>query len=588
MALSLRRGLAKIVGLEKILRQEQATRAQLGGIATQMVGSDDLVGDLAVIEEALSQFNMITRMHRERKMRYRDYDAMDNYGDVSVALDIYSEEATQTDLIKETNLWVTGDPQVVEDVEAMVKNLRLRTMIQGFTRQLAKYGDLFLHLRFTVEGLDRILYMPPQYIQRVGPSIDLVKFYKLENQIGKVSPRQDGMLLPWECAHFRLLSFGFSTLYGRALLEPARKRWLHLKLLEDAIAIYRLNRAVERLIFYIDVGSASPSESLRIVNQYKRKFGNKRSYIDPASSTFEQQYDPHNMLENIFWPVNSATERSRIEKLTPPPDQGQLQDLDHFNEKLYVALGIPRDYLTGEISGSWNSRESLALQDVRFSRKLHRLQTGLLEGLETITRFHLAVLYGDAEKAQKADFTFHLADISKIARQQYDQILLNRVQLMTMLTDMGTQMNFNRDEWLEWVLENYFPDLPKDMIPKLLIPDQALAQANQEIADMTRPPAPAPAAPAAAKKPAAKKPTAKKANESFKRRVLNDLLRRNLNEETAPESLTEADSRYSMTLAEQDRPVVPNAWLNKLIGKHSAPRGETVVETTEAILLTED
>jgi len=594
---SIRTGLMKFSGLDKILRQETAVRAQLGGISTQMIGSDDLVGDLAVVEEALSQFNMITRMHRERKMRYRDYDAMDNYGDVSVALDIYAEEATQNDLIKETNFWATGDGEVVKEIEELITRLRLRTMIQGFSRQLAKYGDMFLHQRFTYEGLDRILFLPPQYIQRVGPSVDLVKFFKIDQQLMKVSPRQDGMLLPWECAHFRMLSFGFSTMYGRAIIEPARKRWLHLKLLEDSVAIYRLNRAVERIVYYIDVGAASPTDGLRIVNQYKRKFGNKRSYINPDSDTFEQQYDPHHMLENIFWPVNSGTERSRIEKLPAPPEQGQLQDLDHFNEKLYVAMGIPRDYLTGEVSGAWNSRESLALQDVRFSRKLHRLQVALLEGMETLIRYHLAVKWGDADRAKKAKFTLHLADVSKIARQQYDQILLNRVQLMQLLNEMGTQMNFNRDEWIKYILEAYYPDLDKDMIEKLIIPDEALKAAqddlNQDQMDQHKQMATNTAAASVAQaqgiagvqgKGAGDPKSNKAANEDFRTRVLDDLKTRDIVEQDMDvisevlHNWTPSDEAHAMTLANTPTPPVPTQWLTEAIKSAGTARPKSLTE----------
>ena len=115
----LRQTLMRITKLDKILQQELATKAQVGGIQAGFSASDDLVGELATIEETLSQFNMITRMHRERRMRYRDYEAMDNYGDVSVALDIYAEEASQTDLTKDTNLWVTGDPAVVNEIEKL-------------------------------------------------------------------------------------------------------------------------------------------------------------------------------------------------------------------------------------------------------------------------------------------------------------------------------------------------------------------------------------------------------------------------------------------------------------------------------------
>lgn len=570
----LRQGFIRMTKLDQVIRQQMALSSQIGGIQTHFSATDDLVGDLAVIEETLSQFNMITRMHRERRMRYRDYEAMDNYGDVSVALDIYAEESTQNDLVKDTNLWVTGDSKTVQILEDFFEKQRIRTMIHGFARTIAKYGDLFMSVKYDVNGISSILYLPPDYVERIGLGVDKVKYYKLENQLKQVSPRKDGMLLPWECVHFRLLSFGFSTIYGRAIIEAARKRWLHLKLLEDAVAIYRLNRAVERLIFYIDVGSASPSESLRIVNQYKRKFGNKRSYIDPNSGTFEQQYDPTNMLENIFWPVNSATERSRIEKLNPPPEQGQLQDLDHFNEKLYVALGIPREFLTGETTGSWNSRESLALQDVRFSRKLHRLQQAVLEGLETLCRFHLAVVLGDADQAQAANFQLHLADISKVARQQYDQVLLNRAQLMTVLNDMSLQMNLNRDVWLTWAFENYFPDLPKDLIPHVIIPDAILSSASQEIAQANQPPAPA--APAAKAKPKKKK----KANESARDLVMQDLgddvsvdVLKELLEDAGP-----AEDAYSQILV--DKPKINRSWLEKLV--------ETYSEKKEVNTLTEE
>jgi hypothetical protein len=471
--------LYKLSGLKDLVRQEVARKAMVGGVQAHWGGDDGLVGDIALIEETLSQFNVITKMHRDRKIRYRDYEAMDNYGDVSVALDMYAEEATPPDLVRDTNLWFTSDDSAtVQMLEDTTRRLRFRTLLHGFARQLAKYGDLFISPRYSHRGIERIYYLPPHFVTRIGPGIDAIKHFQLESQLAQLSPRKDGTLLPWECVHFRLLAFGFSTVYGRSMLEPSRKRWLHLKLIEDAVAIYRLNRAVERLIYYIDVGQASPMEALSIVNQFKRKFGNKRSYLDPSQPQFEQQYDPTNMMENIFWPVNSANERSRIEKLNPPPDQNQLQDLDHFNQKLYVALGIPKDYLTGDVSGTWNSRESLSLQDVRFSRKIHRLQVALVEGMETMLRYHIAVVTGDADKAANAEFKVHLADVSQVARQQYDQILLNRVQLLSSLNSLGAEMQFNREVWVKYIMNVFFPDVPKNVVNTLVIPDRVLAAAQ--------------------------------------------------------------------------------------------------------------
>ena len=551
-------GFMRITKLDQVLVKERAHRAEMGGLMTSFFPTDDLTGELAVVEDALSQFNIITRMHRERKMRYRDYDSMDNYGDVSVALDIYAEEASQNDLVKQTNLWVTGDDQIVAILEDLFNKTKLKTLLFGFARQLAKYGDLFVIPKMDITGITDFVFVPPEYIERVGLGLDRVKHYKLEHQLSKLSPRGNNILMPWECIHFRLLSFGFSTMYGRSIIEAARKRWLHLKLLEYAVAIYRLNRAVERLIFYIDVGQASPSEALRMVNKYKRTFGNKRSYLDPSKGQFEQQYDPTNMMENFFWPVNSSTERSRIEKLDPPGDQGQLQDLEHFNQKLYVALGIPKDLLTGEMTGGWNSRESLALQDIRFSRKLHRLQLGLLEGIRQFCVLHLAVVLKDADAAMGARFELHMADVSKIARQQYDQVVLNRIQIVTMMNDMSNNMGLNRDVFIPWVLENYFPDIPKDMIPMLVIPDAALSAASMEVAQANQPPPPASAAPK--KKPAKKKKT----NEEIIKMLMKDIKASNLFENKLTQVVETIATTPSM---ERQRvvPVVPKKHLEHLM-----------------------
>jgi len=568
--------LVRLTGLDTILKQEIAKNVQVGAINPQIMASDDVLGDLTLIEESLSQFNLITRMHRDRSMRYQDYDAMDNYGDVSVALDIYSEEATQTDLIQEDNIWVTSEEaNIVDMLETMFKKLKMRTIIQGMSREIFKYGDLFIKPKFDVSGIKSLLYLPARYVQRVGPDLNGVKHYKLDNHLSKVAPRKDGILLPWECVHFRMVSFGFSTLYGKSGIEPARKRWLQLKLLEDAIAIYRLNRAVERIIFYIDVGQASPQEALRIVQQYKRKFGNKRQYLDPnAPSEFHQAYDPHNLLENYYWPINSATERSRIEKLAPPQEQGQLYDLDHFNEKLYVSLGIPRDYLTGEVSGSWNSKESLVLQDVRFSRKIHRVQESLLEGVETMCRYHIAIITGDAEYARNVPFKLHLADISKIARQQYDQILLNRVQLLVSLHDMGTQMQLRRDVWVPYILKNYFPDIPEELLGQIIISDQELAQAHDQLTQDQQPP------------PAQ---TASKKTESVGRQIMRDILeKKNIRlpglheEEETPDISAIPFTEFEKSFTLPHPVVLPTVWLEDIATKYS-PKRRAVLEAEKVL-----
>ncbi len=200
----------------------------------------------------------------------------------------------------------------------------------------------------------------------------------------------------------------------------------------------------------------------------------------------------------------------------------------------------------------------------------------MLEGLETLCRFHLAVVLKDADAAQAADFELHLADISKVARQQYDQVLLNRAQLMTVLNDMSVQMNLNREVWLTWAMENYFPDLPKDLIPQVIIPDQEMAAASFDIAKANQPPPPA--APAAPKKPAKPKPKAKQ--EDIRELVLGDLddgsgkvekLRQIMENYSPPTDM------YSRTL--KNKPKISTQWLGNLVETYSKkPKNNTLTE----------
>jgi hypothetical protein len=470
--------LIRLTGLSSIIRQDMASQAFASGLLNHM--SDSIGSEMSILEQSLSEFSMLTRVSRERSVRYRDYDAMDDYGDVSVALDIYAEEATQSDLIKQQNLWITGSPKEVKEISSLFKRLKMRDMLYGIARTIAKYGDLFTRLNINESGIDGLLFIPPKLVNRKGPDINRVKMYTINQEMKHITPRKDGMFFPWELVHFRIMSFGFSHLYGHSLVEPARKRWLHLKLLEDSVSIYRLNRAVERIVYYIDVGTLSPTEALHTVQKYKSTFSNKRKWLNPNSTEFELQYDPSSMLEDIYWPVSASNDRSRIDKLQAPPEQGQLQDLEHFSNKLYVALGVPKDYITGDISGAWNSRESLSLQDIRFSRKIQRLQLAVLDGLERIARIHLAVISGDPDYAASANFKIHLADISIVARQQYETVLLQRTQLIAEFANLQQILQLNRENWLRLILPRYFPDISEEEWGTLIIPDSVLAKAEQD------------------------------------------------------------------------------------------------------------
>ena len=173
--------------------------------------------------------------------------------------------------------------------------------------------------------------------------------------------------------------------FGTSILESIYKVYKQKDLLEDSIIIYRIVRAPERRIFYIDVGSLQGPRAMQYVERIKNEIYQRRipNRTGGGSSVIDAAYNPISINEDFFLATNSEGKGTRIESLAGGENLGQIDDLKYFNNKMIRGLGIPSSYLpTGADDGTAQYSDgkigTAYIQEYRFSKYCQRLQNLLM------------------------------------------------------------------------------------------------------------------------------------------------------------------------------------------------------------------
>jgi hypothetical protein len=177
--------------------------------------------------------------------------------------------------------------------------------------------------------------------------------------------------------------------FGTSILEAIYKVYKQKDLLEDSIIIYRIVRAPERRIFYIDVGSLQGPRAMAYVERIKNEIYQRRipNRTGGGQSVIDAAYNPISINEDFFLATNSEGKGTRIESLAGGENLGQIDDLKYFNNKMIRGLGIPSSYLpTGAEDGTavYNDGKigTAYVQEYRFSKYCQRLQNLMIPTLD--------------------------------------------------------------------------------------------------------------------------------------------------------------------------------------------------------------
>ena len=178
--------------------------------------------------------------------------------------------------------------------------------------------------------------------------------------------------------------------YGVSMVEAARGPAYQLRLMEDAMLVYRLARSPERRVFYIDVGQLPPFKAEAFVEKLKDQFRKKKiSSNRPGVSgpnSVEERYHAPAVDEDYWLPIRPNT-NTRIETLPGAQNLGEIDDAVYFRNRLFTALQFPKNYFN--IEDASVTKITLSAQDVRFARLIERLQMPFEDGMWEIANRHL-------------------------------------------------------------------------------------------------------------------------------------------------------------------------------------------------------
>lgn len=410
----------------------------------------------------------VPMLEQDLLSRYGDYEEMNQYPELAAAMDIFADDSTQVDSQLNKTVWVTAKNENVQKMlmDMLHKRLRIDEEVWEIARTLVMYGNDFEELLITDEGVVGLNFLPTASVRRVedcyGALLGFIQTYTGKVGFGvedfemlldqrdtlrrvacgdhpvMVAPEETAFE-DWEVVHFRLRGSVRRSAYGFSVLEPARWIFKRLKMLEDSAILFRLQKAIERYAFYVDVGDLPPAEALAYVNRVRQQYRKKR-FVNPTTGKLELSFDAAAPDEDFFVPAREGRDSTRIDVVSAPQWQ-HMDDIEYFRDKLFSAIKVPKSYLGQEQDVN---RATLSAQDVQFARSVLRVQRCLKTGLDQMCRVHLAALGTDPIKVE---YNLHMTVPSAIFE-------LAQIEVRNARADLAARMQ--EFVSLRWMLQNIF------------------------------------------------------------------------------------------------------------------------------------
>ena len=382
--------------------------------------------------------------HPNRIERYNQYENMDADSEVNACLDIIAEFSTQENQDNRTPFDIKfTDTPTDHEVEIIKKQLQQWTKLNKLDQRIfklfrntIKYGDqVFVRDPETFEmywvdmtKVARIIVnesegkRPEQYVIRdINPNFQNMTVaakttndYAVNPTVGSVTAAggytapssqngggitggsrfQKGMnetcIDAKHVVHLSL-SEGLDVFwpFGQSILENIFKVYKQKELLEDAVLIYRVQRAPERRVFKIDVGNMPSHMAMAFVERVKNEMHQRRipTYTGGGQNSVDATYNPLSINEDYFFPQTADSRGSSVETLPGGSNLGEIDDLKYFNNKMARGLRVPSSYLpTGPDDSDRamnDGRVGTALiQEYRFNQYCERLQRLIMQKLD--------------------------------------------------------------------------------------------------------------------------------------------------------------------------------------------------------------
>lgn len=281
--------------------------------------------------------------------------------------------------------------KIKDEYEHVMKLLDFNNQGYDIFRRWYVDGKLYYHMLINEknprEGLKELRYIDPRKIRKVRelqkdklnlvqaePAIKKPVEYYVFSEKGFAKDANQGLKISTDSICY--VHSGVSDKDGKVIishLHKAIKPLNQLRMLEDATVIYRISRAPERRIFYIDVGNLPKIKAEQYLREIMQKYKNKLVY-DAQTGEIRDDRRFQTMLEDFWLPRREGGKGTEITTLPGGQNLGQIEDVQYFQEKFYKSLNVPISRLKSDTGFSLGRASEITRDELKFSKFIARLR----------------------------------------------------------------------------------------------------------------------------------------------------------------------------------------------------------------------
>jgi len=380
----------QIFGFEIKRKQEK----ELGSIVPPSYDDGSTVVNTAAHYGMVMDLEGVIKTENDLIRRYRE---VSQYADCDSAIEDIINEAIIAEEDKQPVEVILDDTKLSEPIKKKIREefdevlylLDFNTRGHDIFRNWYVDGRLFYNIMIdpnnAKQGIQELRYIDPRKIRKIkhvektktDKGVDLIKSvqeYYLYNDKGITEQTMQGVKMSLDSVVFTPSgridqNTGMTLGYLHKAIKPVNQ----LKMMEDALVIYRISRAPERRIFYIDVGNLPKQKAEQYVNDIMNKFRNKVVY-DATTGEVRDDRKHMSMMEDFWMPRREGGKGTEITTLPGGATLGQIEDIQYFQNKLFQALNVPITRLRPDQSFNLGRSSEITRDEIKFNKFIQRIR----------------------------------------------------------------------------------------------------------------------------------------------------------------------------------------------------------------------
>ena len=357
--------------------------------------------------------------------------------------------------------------RIKEEFERILQLLDFNNKAHDIFRRWYVDGRIFYHKvidsKNPRKGIQQLRYIDPRKIKKVREvqtgkrgQVDVVKKFKefyIYNQHGhQVNNTSTGVKLTFDSIAYcpsGLIDMHKGTVLS--YLNKAIKPVNQLRMIEDSVVIYRISRAPERRIFYIDVGNLPKIKAEQYLKDVMNRYRNKLVY-DASTGEIRDDRNHMSMLEDFWLPRREGGRGTEITTLPGGANLGEIDDITYFQRKLYRSLNVPISRLEAEQNFSLGRSTEITRDELKFTKFVGKLRKKFSVIFNDLLRTQLiltGVIAEEEWKSMSEHIQFDFLQDNNFTELKNAELLKERLEMLSQVENyVGTYFS------KEWVKKN--------------------------------------------------------------------------------------------------------------------------------------